>query len=510
MQLREFGKLDEPHILIVDDEPQVAGALADVLEDSFKVRIETSPHAALAALEADKSISVILSDQRMPGMTGDKLFMHAKEISIATRVLITAYADIGAVIDAVNEGKIFAYVTKPWHNDDIMLTVRRAVDYCELNRRILHSRALLHQLMDSSVDAIAIKDRDHRYIKLNRTEAQILGADNLGEVEGHTAAEFLTPDRLQSRLRDEVELITTGMPLHDRVEQVATFDGQRRWYSSNLAPIRDLQGDVIGMVGITRDVSESKRLDEMKDQFIATVRHELRTPLTAIHAALGLLRGGVLAKDGGQAARLVEIGHDNCAKLLALIGDLLDTVNLEKGEMEFARAPVSIAELIVAAVEVHGEAARRKGVVLVSEPAPMPLSVDADRERLLQVLAKLIVNAIDVTPAGCRVTVTACAVGGDKVRLAVLDQGPGVSREAQPRLFKRFSQGDSSSTRAKGGAGLGLYIAKSIIDAHNGTVGYANCVDGGAEFFVELPMCRASTQCNLRPQGRSDALGRPV
>jgi signal transduction histidine kinase len=159
---------------------------------------------------------------------------------------------------------------------------------------------------------------------------------------------------------------------------------------------------------------------------------------------------------------------------------------------------------------VHGEAARRKGVVLVSEPAPMPLSVDADRERLLQVLAKLIANAIDVTPAGCRVTVTACAVGGDKVRLAVLDQGPGVSREAQPRLFKRFSQGDSSSTRAKGGAGLGLYIAKSIIDAHNGTVGYANCVDGGAEFFVELPMCRASTQCNLRPQGRSDALGRPV
>jgi signal transduction histidine kinase len=280
------------------------------------------------------------------------------------------------------------------------------------------------------------------------------------------------------------------MPLRDRVEQVVGVDGRSRWYSSNLAPIRDLQGDVVGLVGITRDVSESKRLDELKDQFIATVRHELRTPLTAIHAALGLLRGGILTQNGERAARLVEIGHENCAKLLALIGDLLDTVNLEKGEMHFDRAPVEVSELVAQAVGANGERARKKAVNLLSAPDLPRVEVEADRERLLQVLAKLIANAIDAAPPESDVTVTAAEVDGDKVRIAVLDQGPGVPPELRPHLFRRFSQGDTSNTREKGGVGLGLYIAKSIIEAHSGHLGFRNNPVRGAEFFFELPIRR--------------------
>jgi response regulator RpfG family c-di-GMP phosphodiesterase len=121
-------KIEQPSILIVDDEPQVTTALADVLEDRYKVITKTSPEAALNILESDKRISVIISDQRMPGMTGDELFARARKLSTATRVLITAYADISAVIDAVNQGKIFAYVKKPWQRDDIILTVHRAAD----------------------------------------------------------------------------------------------------------------------------------------------------------------------------------------------------------------------------------------------------------------------------------------------------------------------------------------------------------------------------------------------
>ena len=481
------NKNEQPRVLIVDDEPQVANALADVLEDHYQVLIETSPQAALATLEADRKISVIISDQRMPGMTGDRLFMHARTISTASRILITAYADIGAVINAVNEGKIFGYVPKPWKSDELVLTVKRAVDHCELNRKVLHARALLHQLMESSVDAISIKDRDHHYLKLNTYEARILGADEAAAVEGRTAADFLPRERLETVLRDESELLSTGVTLRDRVERVVTADGKSRWYSSNLAPIRDVQGDVAGLVRITRDVTESKRLDEMKDQFIATVRHELRTPLTAIHAALGLLRGGILTQNTGQASRLVEIGHDNCARLLGLVADLLDTVNLEKGEMQYDPAPVSIAEIIESAVAESQGRAARKAISLIVDANPPCIAVNADRARLLQALAKLVANAIDATPPEGEVAVRARKTDSGAVRISVVDQGSGVPDELAPRLFKRFSQGDSSSTREKGGVGLGLFIAQSIVQAHGGTIGFANNAERGAEFFFELP-----------------------
>jgi PAS domain S-box-containing protein len=487
---------ETPRVLIVDDEPSVANALADVLEDRYRVLIRTSPQLALATLEQDKRISVIISDQRMPGMTGDQLLAEAQKLSIATRILITAYADIRAVIDAVNQGKIFAYVTKPWQADDIALTVKRAVEYYELNRKLFDSQALLHQLMESSVDAISIKNRDHQYLKLNKYEARILGAADAAEVEGRSAAEFLTRERLEAALRDEVELFNTGVALRDRVERVTSVDGRQRWYSSNLAPISDVQGDVVGLVRITRDVTEAKRIDEMKDQFIATVRHELRTPLTAIHAALGLLRGGVLRQANGQAARLVEIGHDNCTKLLALIGDLLDTVNLEKREMRFKRTPVDVAELVEAAVVAHQEQAQRKGVELRADADAPPITVHGDRARLLQVLAKLLANAIGAAPAESKVTVRAREMDGI-VRISVIDEGPGVSGEIAPRLFKRFSQGDSSDAREKGGVGLGLFIAKSIVEAHAGSIGFANNADRGAEFYVELPLWRDPATAKL-------------
>jgi PAS domain S-box-containing protein len=492
----QLSNSEKPSILIVDDEPQVASALADVLEEQFSVVTETSPRNAIEILESNKRISVIISDQRMPGMTGDEFFARAIRISPATRILITAYADISAVIDAVNQGKIFAYVTKPWQPDDIVLTVNRAAEYSELNRMILHEQQLLHQLMESSLDAIAIKDRNHTYIKLNRQEAKILGAKDTALVEGRTAADFLPPERLQLRQRDEAELYRTGLPVRERVERVVLNGTQVRWYSSNMAPIKDLQGDIVGTVGITRDITESKRLDDMKDQFIATVRHELRSPLTAIHGALALLRGGMVEQNRDKVERLIEIGHENCGRLIVLINDLLDTVNIEKGDVKFDYAPLDIANLVASAADAGMEAAEKKGITILVDTNLPHIEIDADRARMLQVLDKLMSNAIDLTPAGGEIRLQARRVENGKVRVSVLDQGPGVPDEVSQLLFKRFSQGDSSNARQKGGVGLGLYIAKSIVDAHKGKIGFVNQQGRGAEFYFELPILHATAARN--------------
>ena len=480
-------------VLIVDDEPQVAAALADALEDDFSVSTASAPDEALAILKADKSIAVVISDQRMPGMSGDELLARAKRVSMATRILITAYADIAAVVRAINEGHIFGYIAKPWQPHDLMLAVSRAAEHCDLNRSMVEERELLRQLMESSPDAIAIKDCEHRYVRLNALEAEMLGARDTNEVEGKTAAEFLDPARAAARHRDEGSILGEGRPIRDRLEHVPANGVAGRWYSSNLAPIRDGLGEIAGLVTIARDVTEARRLDAMKDEFIATVRHELRTPLTAIRGALGLLRGGAVSDLGHRARKLVDIGFAHSGQLLSMINDLLDSEALEKGEMRFARRPVTLASVISDAVKESREAAGAHEVTIAKVTPVGDIEVEADPARLCQVLVNLILNAIEATRPGGSVSVVAGSYKSGMARVSVRDRGPGVPDIFQPRIFKRFSQADSSDAREKGGIGLGLYIARSVVEAHGGSIGFQNH-PGGAEFYIDLPVLEGRSQ----------------
>jgi PAS domain S-box-containing protein len=474
-------------VLIVDDEPQVAAALADALEEDFRIRTASAPEEALTTLRNDKSIAVVISDQRMPGMTGDELLASAKRVSMATRLLITAYADIGAVVRAVNDGHIFGYIAKPWQPHDLMLTVSRAAEYCDLKKSMVEERELLRQLMDSSPDAIAIKDREHRYVRLNALEAEMLGAGDSSAVTGSTAAAFIESDRAAARHGDEDVVIRDGRSIRDRLEHIPANGSPERWLSSKLAPIRDGLGEVAGLVTITRDVTESRRLDAMKDEFIATVRHELRTPLTAIRGALGLLRGGAVTDVGHRARKLVDISYAHSGRLLSMINDLLDSEALETGAMQFDRRPVALAAIVSDAVRAARDKADGYNVSVTRVARVADVKIAADAERLRQVLMNLIANAIEATPSGGSVSVVARSFKDGTARISVRDRGPGVPEDFRPRLFKRFSQADSSDARRKGGIGLGLHIARGIVEAHGGSIGFQNHPDG-AEFHIDLPV----------------------
>lgn len=478
----------KPCVLIVDDEAQVALALADLLEEDYTVLTCNSPHDALEILKANNDISVILSDQRMPGMTGDSLLAQANEISIATRILITAYADINAVVDAINQGKIYGYITKPWDPAQLLTTVRNAAAHCALQRELFHERALLRQLMDSSIDGIAIKDLEHRYVGANNQVAKFLGFENASSLKAHLDDEFLPPERLEIRKRREEFVLKGGAPLRRSIEEVISDDGCVSWYSSSISPIRDINGAITGLVCITRDITESKRLDALKDQFIASISHEIRTPLTAIRGSLDLLKPILADNITASAKRLIGIGQENCSRLSQLIADLFVAVNIENGEISCDRKPIPISNILYKTTASLASCAEHKNIDLTVERDLPQVQIEADPDRLLQAFLKLVQNAIEMTPEGGKVVLQARKTDGGAIRMSVLDEGPGVAEASGDRIFKRFEQGDSSSTREKGGVGLGLYIAKSIVDAHHGLIGFMNRLGKGAEFYLELPI----------------------
>lgn len=250
-----------PRVLVVDDEPQVLLALQDLLEEDFEVTTTDKPEQALELAEADPELAVVLSDQRMPGMSGDELLSQLRLHSNATRILCTGYADLKAVVRSVNEGKIFAYVTKPWDGVDLRLKIHHAADYFRLNHELAIEKQLLTDLMTSIPDAIFFKDVEQRYLRVNHAFSQAFGASD-EQVRGKSLSELMGNAQVAIDIEEaERELLRDGTSrralLHYR-----TPDGKHISSSTTRAAVRSPDGKIVGLVGISQDITEAVRTAE--------------------------------------------------------------------------------------------------------------------------------------------------------------------------------------------------------------------------------------------------------
>jgi signal transduction histidine kinase len=231
---------------------------------------------------------------------------------------------------------------------------------------------------------------------------------------------------------------------------------------------------------------ERKRLDRLKDEFVATVSHELRTPLTSIFASLGLLMGKAAGSLPDPMARLLAIAHTNSERLVRLVNDILDIEKMQSGRVVFNFARVDVRSLVEQAIEGNRELAEGYGVRIRLESANAVCDVRADPDRLAQVVTNLLSNALKFSPALDEVVV-AIEEATDVVRISVRDHGGGISADFKPHVFERFAQADATNSRQNGGSGLGLSIVKQIVDRLGGEVGFADAPAGGTIFHVVLP-----------------------
>lgn len=236
-----------------------------------------------------------------------------------------------------------------------------------------------------------------------------------------------------------------------------------------------------------QDITERKRIEQMKNEFVSVVSHELRTPLTSISGALGLIASGTLGELPVNMNNMFVIAHKNAQRLTLLINDLLDMEKLLAGKMVFDMRVQPLLPIIEQSLESNKAYADTFGVRLELCSAPSRDLVNIDVQRLQQVLANFISNAVKFSPpkGAVEIHVNRC---DERIKIAVVDHGPGISDEFRARIFQKFAQADSSNSRQRGGTGLGLAISKTLVERMYGDIGFVSEPGQGATFFASFPL----------------------
>jgi PAS domain S-box-containing protein len=349
-------------------------------------------------------------------------------------------------------------------------------------------------ILESVGEGIYGVDMQGRIIFVNEVGARMMGYTQ-DEMEGKDLLALLG----HARADGSVYLIEdspiyaahrSSAPIRARDEVFRHKDGHPVPVEYVACPMLS-NGRVTGVVVAFQDVTERRRLDRMKDEFISTVSHELRTPLTALRAALGLIAGGALEKRPEKRAQMMDVAIGNCDRLVRLVNDILDFDSVEKGMLALNRRPVKADDLLrEAAAAVHGPAAAAKISFQIDATEDRVL---ADGDRILKVLHELLTNAIKFSPAETRIRLSAHSLepanaGAGEVCFIVEDEGRGIAPDKLEKIFDKFHQGDASDTRSRGGTGLGLALCRSIIEQHSGRIWAESAQDKGSRFLFTLPM----------------------
>lgn len=352
-------------------------------------------------------------------------------------------------------------------------------------QELANTNMIYRAMVDELPDPINVKDVEGRFMIANPATAALMRAASVEALIGKSDQDFYPPDLAETFQRDESDMLKSGATR--RIEQIALFpDGSRGWHDTLKAPLRDEDGQTIGIITYNRNITEQKRVSQLKNEFISTVSHELRTPLTSIRGSLGLIAAGVTGDLPAKAANLIKIAHSNSERLVHLINDILDMEKIESGKMAFDIRAMPIRPILEQAIagSANYKPERRVQVVLLDDAPRAQAMVDADR--LHQVVTNLLSNAIKFSPVAGVVSLAMERREKGHLRISVSDRGSGIPEAFQGRIFGKFEQADASSTRDQGGTGLGLSIAKAIVERLGGVIGFHDRDGGGTVFFIDL------------------------
>lgn len=499
-------------VFVVDDEPMVTAAIQAYLclETDHTVHTFNSPLTALEALETLRP-EVIISDFLMPGMDGIAFLQRVKDqLPEATLILLTGYADKENAIQAINRVGIYRYIEKPWDNDELRLNIQNGLERARL---VANLRETIGSLFDAR-QALERYNRElealveARTLDLKKTYDTLQGivrntTDGIVTIDQaltvtsiNPAAEHWVRQLLGLKLEDgplprlqltdvltrpsEAQLMAVLMSdIPSRLTEAAIGEIP---LEVSLSPLPMENGFVLVM----RDITQRKEIDRLREDFVSTLTHDLRTPLLAAIQTLGFLLDGSQGPITDRQRQILQMLVENNQTLLNLVNALLDVYRYESGRQRLILDLIDLSVLLGSVIqELSALAQSKQQTLTLADGRPQLPPVRGDRQELRRVFVNLIGNAIHYTQPGGQIQVLAGCGDEGVAQVDVVDNGRGIPERDLPALFQRFSQGTSKQRTS--GTGLGLYLTRQIVEAHQGQI-FVESVEGrGSRFTVVLP-----------------------
>ena len=510
-------------ILIVDDDVIVTSALKTL----FKVEginnfvMFNNPLEAIDYLKENQPC-VIVSDFMMPQMNGLEFLTEAKKLyPDVSMILLTGYADKENAIRAINEVGLYRYIEKPWDNDDLLINIKNGIERSylvqNLNEKIVelevankkleeYSQNLeqiveertkslaianmkLSSIIENCADGIILLDKNGNIENVNPTCENFLGCA-VKTLIGKNFSEFVEFETLFARQKfvDEKGFLPSLIEGNSEVLVkdlyiINDLSKEKIPVEINFA-LCSLENDTPRYVGVIRDIHVQKETEKLRDDFIATLTHDMRTPLLAAIQTLRFFLEGALGELQDQQKLLLSTMLQSNEDLLGLVNALLEVYRFESGKLALVKTNFPVKNLLNQCYEEIRPLADAKELSLEIEyeTSETPI-IYADRGELKRVIINLCGNAVNYTNKGGVIKLS-LKQKEDDIIFSVIDNGNGIPKEDIPHLFKRFSQG--TSKKRSTGTGLGLYLSRQIIEAHNGKIWVESKLDKGSEFSFLL------------------------
>lgn len=500
-------------IVVVDDERIVTSAFKTLLkvEGFSDAHFFNSPKDALDYLK-DNQPDLVISDFLMPEMNGLEFLSEVKKLyPEVSKILLTGYADKENAIKAINEIGLYRYIEKPWNNDDLIINIKNGIErsylVSELRQKISELEDAKKELEKYSHNLEQIVEE--RTADLKQSNAKLEGifnycADGIviinedGIIEQVNPAcetliglvgEKLLMTSIDDYLFSKKTFISKELHKLDESELLLREFYIKNPLSNSETPVEitfariNPDDDYKRFVGVIRDVTEQKKSDKLRDDFIATLTHDLRTPLLAAIQTLTFFLDGALGELDEKQKLLLSTMQKSNEDLLGLVNALLEVYKYDADKLELTKTNFNIYNLVEQVYNELQPLAQSKEIEFKIECTNKDLTVNADRSEIRRVICNLCGNAINYTQNGGRVVITLKNEGNDLI-FSVADNGSGIPQEDIPNMFQRFSQG--TSKKRSTGTGLGLYLSRQIIESHGGKIWLESALNKGSEFSFLL------------------------
>jgi len=472
-------------ILVIDDEKVIRTGCHEVLtQEGYEAILAENGELGLKMIEK-AHFDVILLDLMMPGLSGFDVLSHVKALHPDTSIIvITGYATIENSIEAMKKGA-FDFIPKPFSPDQLRVVVSKAIEHTGALKDIANEKSRMRVLINLLANGVMVADAEKKVVLANPAFMKIM--DFQGEdIIGRSFTELVQQEQLRQMVEHALSISESELTeLTEELKIKKSGEEGTATYVVRCRPFRDRIGRNLGTITVLSDITYLKDINQRQSDFVSMVAHEIRSPMNSVMAQIKVIQDGLAGDVTQKQSEILGRASEKINGLVSLSSELLNMASREAGLITLERKSCDMTEVIKDQIDFHQPKAQAKKIQIELGLLPDLPPVLANKQNMEEVLSNLIANAINYTPEGGRITVSA-RPEKHHLCISVSDTGIGIGEEDLNRIFDRFYRVKNEKTRYIIGTGLGLPIVKSIVEAHDGMIQVESKTDHGSTFVVYI------------------------